>query len=92
MGRVDFLSQPGGLSTSPQPSLFPSLKNAPLPVKIFVLLKFLEAGVVGSLFSEEDYVRSFVEAVKFAALKHPEAEYVRSEFSAPRGSAAGLPG
>jgi hypothetical protein len=27
-------------------------------------------------------VRSFVEAVKFAALKHPEAEFVRSEFSA----------
>jgi hypothetical protein len=37
---------------------------------------------MGSLFSGEDYVRSFVEAVKFAALKHPEAEYVRSEFSA----------
>jgi hypothetical protein len=25
-------------------------------------------------------MRSFVEAVKYAALKHPEAEYVRSEF------------
>ena len=44
------------------------------------MLKFLGAGVVGSLFSGEDYVRSFIEAVKFAALEHPEAEFVRSEF------------
>ncbi len=44
------------------------------------MLKFLEAGVVGSLFSGEDYVRSFIEAVKFAALEHPEAEFVRSDF------------
>jgi len=60
--------------------LIPVFKNAPLPVKIFALLKFLGAGIVGSLFSGEDYVRSFVEAVKFAALEHPEAEFVRSEF------------
>ncbi len=60
--------------------LVPVFKNAPLPVKIFALLKFLGAGVTGSLFSGEDYVRSFVEAVKFAALEHPEAEFVRSEF------------
>jgi GT2 family glycosyltransferase len=60
--------------------LIPVLKNAPLPVKIFVLLKFLGAGITGSLFSGEDYVRSFVEAVKFAALEHPEAEFVRSDF------------
>jgi hypothetical protein len=44
------------------------------------MLKFLGAGVVGSLFSGEDYVRSFVKAVKFAALEHPEAEFVRSDF------------
>jgi len=44
------------------------------------MLKFLGAGVVGSLFSGEDYVRSFIEAVKFAALEHPGAEFVRSEF------------
>jgi hypothetical protein len=31
--------------------LIPVFKNAPLPVKIFALLKFLGAGVVGSLFS-----------------------------------------
>jgi len=60
--------------------LIPVFKNAPLPVKIFALLKFLGAGITGSLFSGEDYVRSFVEAVKFAALEHPEAEFVRSEF------------
>ena len=60
--------------------LIPVFRNAPLPVKIFVLLKFLGAGITGSLFSGEDYVRSFVEAVKFAALEHPEAEFVRSEF------------
>jgi GT2 family glycosyltransferase len=60
--------------------LIPVFKNAPLPVKIFAMLKFLGAGIVGSLFSGEDYVRSFVEAVKFAALEHPEAEFVRSEF------------
>jgi len=60
--------------------LIPVLKNAPLPVKIFALLKFLGAGITGSLFSGEDYVRSFVEAVRFAALEHPEAEFVRSEF------------
>jgi GT2 family glycosyltransferase len=60
--------------------LIPVFKNAPLPVRIFAMLKFLGAGVAGSLFSGEDYVRSFVEAVKFAALKHPEAEFVRSEF------------
>jgi len=28
----------------------------------------------------EDYVRSFVETVKFAVLEYPEAEFVRSEF------------
>jgi hypothetical protein len=44
------------------------------------LLKFLGAGVTGSLFSGEYYVRSFVEAVKFAALEHPEARFVQSEF------------
>jgi GT2 family glycosyltransferase len=60
--------------------LIPVFKNALLPVKIFVLLKFLGAGVVGSLFSGEDYMRSFVEAVRFAAVEHPEAEFVRSEF------------
>jgi GT2 family glycosyltransferase len=60
--------------------LIPVFKNAPLPVKIFALLKFLVAGVTSSLFSGEDYVRSFVESVKFAALDHPEAEFVRSEF------------
>ena len=60
--------------------LIPVLKNAPLPIRIFAMLKFLGAGVVGSLFSGEDYVRSFIEAVKFAALEHPEAEFVRSEF------------
>jgi hypothetical protein len=26
------------------------------------------------------YIRRFVEAVKYAALKHPEARFVRSEF------------
>jgi GT2 family glycosyltransferase len=31
--------------------LIPVFKNAPPPIKIFVLLKFLGAGVVGSLFS-----------------------------------------
>ena len=60
--------------------LIPVFKNAPLPVKIFAMLKFLGAGVIGSLFSGEDYVRSFVEAVRFATLEHPEAEFVRSEF------------
>jgi len=60
--------------------LTPVFKNAPLPVRIFALLKFLGAGITGSLFSGEDYVRSFVEAVRFAALEHPEAELVRSEF------------
>jgi hypothetical protein len=44
------------------------------------MLKFLGAGVVGSLFSGEDNVRSFVETVKFAVLEHLEAEFVRSEF------------
>jgi len=60
--------------------LIPVFKNAPLPVRIFALLKFLGAGITGSLFSGEDYVKSFVETVKFAALEHPEAEFVRSEF------------
>ena len=60
--------------------LIPVFKNAPIPVRIFTLLKFLGAGITGSLFSGEYYVRSFVEAVKFAALEHPEAEFVRSEF------------
>ncbi|MFZ8788408.1 MAG: glycosyltransferase family 2 protein [Acidilobaceae archaeon] len=60
--------------------LIPVFKNAPLPVKIFAMLKFLGAGIVGSLFSGEDYVRSFVEAVRFTAVEHPEAESVRSEF------------
>ena len=60
--------------------LIPVFKNAPLPVKIFAMLKFLGAGVIGSLFSGEDYVRSFVEAVRFATLEHPEAEFVRFEF------------
>jgi hypothetical protein len=35
MARVGFLSQPGGLSTSPQPSSFPSLKT------LLYLLRFL---------------------------------------------------
>ena len=60
--------------------LIPVFKNAPLPVKIFATLKFLRADVIESLFSGEDYVRSFVEAVRFATLEHPEAEFVRSEF------------
>jgi len=60
--------------------LIPVFKNAPLPVRILALLKFLGAGIAGSLFSGEDNVRSFVEAVKFASLEHPEAEFVRFEF------------
>jgi hypothetical protein len=78
MARVGFLSRPGGLSMSPQPSLFPSLKT--LLVKIFVLLKFVGAGVVGSLFP--GLHEEFVKAVKYAALEHPEAGFVRSNFSA----------
>jgi len=57
--------------------LIPVFKNAPLPVRVFALLKFLGAG---GGFLGEDYVRSFVETVKFAVLEHPEAEFVRSEF------------
>ena len=59
MARVGFLSRPSGLNTSPQPSSFPSLKIAALLVKIFVLLKFVGAGVVGSLFSglHEEFCR-----------------------------------
>ncbi|GEM_PF-2514972 len=60
--------------------LVPVFRNAPFPVKFFALLKFLGAGVAGSLFSGEDYLKSLVEAVKFVTLEHPEAEFVRSEF------------
>ena len=42
------------------------------------MLKFVGAGVVGSYF--RGYMRSFVEAVKYAALKPPEAGFVRSDF------------
>jgi len=58
--------------------LIPVFKNAPLLVRVFALLKFLGAGCGD--FLGEDYVRSFVETVKFAVLEHPEAEFVRSEF------------
>ncbi len=58
--------------------LVPVFKNAPLLVKIFVLLKFVGRALWVLYF--RGYVRSFVEAVKYAALKHPEAEYVWSEF------------
>ena len=58
--------------------LIPVFRNAPLPIKLLVTLKYLTAGAVGSLFTTEDYVKSFVESIKFASLNHPEAEFVRS--------------